>query len=167
MPQLQQQEQLVGQLLEGVVETPKQRSRRLADEKANNQLRQNRRTASHKLSRLILFSLLKETGRCTCARCNKDLTEDSFSIDHMENWLDSEDPRSTFFDIKNIDFSCKLCNTSHNRGKFGIRVVEEKVWTVRKPLLHAYEVESLTPEPSPFTKQVTLFEKFLSLFYKS
>lgn len=127
-----------------IVETTAQRAKRLFDEKANDQLRQNRRTASHKLNRKIMFSLLVETGRGTCVRCECDLNEDTFSIDHMENWLNSEDPRGLFFDIKNIDFSCKLCNSFHNRGKFGTRdkpvVVPERTWSVRVPLLHKHEV---------------------------
>lgn len=130
---------------QNIEETPAEKTRRLFDEKANNQLRQNRRTASHKLNRKIMFSLLAETGRHTCVRCEGDLNEDTFSIDHMENWLDSQDPRGLFFDIKNVDFSCKICNSFHNRGKFGTRNKPvgdlEKVWLVRNPLLHRHEVK--------------------------
>lgn len=145
-----------------IVETAAQRAKRLFDEKANDQLRQNRRTASHKLNRKIMFSLLVETGRGTCVRCSCDLTEDTFSIDHMENWLNSEDPRGLFFDIKNIDFSCKVCNSFHNRGKFGTRdkpvVVPEKVWSVRVPLLHKHEINH-----EPVQTKIGLLERIKAL----
>lgn len=120
------------------VSSAKQESRRRALEKTKAQLGENPRTASHKLQRSIIFSLLRETGRDTCFRCKADLTEDSFSIDHAENWLDSEDPRGLFFDVKNIDFSCKLCNTANNRGIFrqggGRGPTSNEVLVVRKPL---------------------------------
>lgn len=113
----------------------------------NSQLEEDRRTASHKLSRLITYSLLVETDRHTCCRCNKPLSADTFSIDHMENWLNSKSPRQLFFDIKNIDFSCKTCNSSHNRGKFGTRNNEAALRamsepkTPRKPLINLEEKE--------------------------
>jgi len=152
------------ELQQNIEETTAQKNKRLSDEKANNQLRQNRRTASHQLNRNITFSLLIETGRHTCCRCSKDLTAETFSIDHMENWLDSRDPRGLFFDVKNIDFSCKSCNSFYNRGKFGTRDIAKDdpqfIGIVRKPL---FTLEDLKAEEKPQTTKISLLQKIKDL----
>lgn len=95
------------------------RQRHLA--KQSSQLGLNPRTASHRLNRTIFHSLLKETGRDSCVRCGASLSADTFSIEHIKEWLDSEDPIETFFDLNNIDFACKLCNIKFNRGRGDFR----------------------------------------------
>lgn len=66
-------------------------------------------TACHKLRMDILFNFVKISGK-KCYRCNKELTRDTFSIDHIINWLNSEDPKGLFFNLDNITFSHKSCN---------------------------------------------------------
>ena len=39
------------------------------------------------------------------------MTEDNFSIEHIEDWEYSETPIELFFDLDNISFSHKLCNS--------------------------------------------------------
>jgi hypothetical protein len=110
-----------------------------ANKKTEEQLGIKYRTASHRLERKIFFSLLLETGRDTCFRCGKPLTEHTYSLDHMENWLNSRDPKGLFYDIKNIDFSCKPCNKRGSREVFtgGKTIIAspEVVLKSRKPLL--------------------------------
>lgn len=148
-------------------ETPREKSRRIAGEKVRFQLQEESRTASHKLTRKIFFSLLYETGRDTCCRCNVTLTEHTYSIDHMENWLDSQDPRGLFFDIKNIDFSCKKCNTSNNRGLFkkgGGRLKEEQPpvpLMARKPLSASHATQAIPAKKSSIGR---VFSKIKRIF---
>jgi DNA phosphorothioation-dependent restriction protein DptG len=68
-------------------------------------------TASHKLRKLILFSLIVELGRNKCFQCQEEIKEVStLSIEHKEPWLDSESPKEKFFDLENIAFSHISCN---------------------------------------------------------
>lgn len=81
----------------------------------NQQLGMNRRTASHRLNLMILVSLLYETGRCTCLRCGVPLATDNVSVEHIEEWLDSNDPVDRFFSLENIEFVCRSCNSVYHR----------------------------------------------------
>ena len=90
-------------------------------DKAESQLKMNPRTASHKLNRNIVISLLAETNRDKCLRCADTLTHDSWSVEHLEEWLDSDNPINNFFRLDNIGFVCKTCNSTYNRGRFDIR----------------------------------------------
>ena len=83
--------------------------------KKQNQLGMNPSTASHRLVKDILFQFIKEAN-IPCYRCGLDLTRESFSIEHKEPWLDSEDPRKMFFDLNNISFSHKSCNYEVRRS---------------------------------------------------
>ena len=70
-------------------------------------------TACHRLRKLILFNLVKETGRAVCFRCKQEIiSSDDLSIDHMEVWLDSNKPIEKFFDYSNIAYSHGSCNTA-------------------------------------------------------
>jgi hypothetical protein len=70
-------------------------------------------TASYKLKKSIMFSLLKELNRNWCYRCSGLIeTEDTLSVEHKEPWLDSENPKGLFFDLDNISFSHLSCNIS-------------------------------------------------------
>lgn len=88
-----------------------------SSERQHQQLGLNTRTASHKLNKMILVSLLYETGRCTCLRCNTPLATDNVSIEHVEEWLDASDPVERFFNLDNIEFVCKSCNSIYHRTK--------------------------------------------------
>lgn len=89
--------------------------------KAEQQLGIKPRTARHQLNRDITYHLLLETGRNYCLRCSTPLTKDNWSVEHVKDWLDSENPIDTFFDIKNIAFVCKICNSTYNRGRVDVR----------------------------------------------
>lgn len=83
--------------------------------KKQNQLGMNPSTASHRLVKDILYSLIVETGRNTCYKCGKPMCRKTFSIEHITPWLDSEDPAKLFFDLQNISFSHKSCNYESRR----------------------------------------------------
>jgi len=75
-------------------------------------------TASGKLRKAILFSLLQETKKDICYRCNKkiDIIEE-LSIEHMESWELAKDPIKAFYDLKNISFSHLHCNSGAAKRK--------------------------------------------------
>lgn len=74
-------------------------------------------TASNRLVKDILFSLIVETGKNCCFHCSMPMTREDFSIEHKTPWLDSEDPKQMFFDLNNISFSHHSCNVSLARKK--------------------------------------------------
>lgn len=68
-------------------------------------------TASAKLRKSILFSLLKETGKNICYQCGRVIeNEDELSIEHKVPYLDSDNPKELFFSLDNIAFSHLRCN---------------------------------------------------------
>lgn len=64
------------------------------------------------LTRDIMFSLLHDIK---CFRCREDMTRETFSVDHKEPWLHSEDPAKNYFDMSNISFSHRKCNSAAAR----------------------------------------------------
>jgi len=75
-------------------------------------------TASNRLRKMILFSLIQELHRNICFRCSKPIENiDDFSIEHKIAWLDSENPIGLFFDLNNISFSHMSCNSGAGRRK--------------------------------------------------
>ena len=102
-------------------------------------------TASAKLKRLIMFSLIQETGRDICFVCNKPIEkEDDFSIEHMLPW-ESRDV-DLFWDLNNIAFSHKKCNRPHRHTNVGpsLRIVgpEGTSWCYRCKDFHPVEMFS-------------------------
>lgn len=88
----------------------------MRNNKKNEQLGMPFGTASARLRKSILFSLLKETNKNICFQCGKPIElEDELSIEHKVPWLDSDNPKDRFFDISNIAFSHLSCNVSAAR----------------------------------------------------
>lgn len=79
-------------------------------EKKTQQLGMNPATASNRLVKDLLFTMLRDLGLDRCYHCSAQLDRDTFSIEHKIPWLDSEDPLTLFFDLHNIAFSHKSCN---------------------------------------------------------
>lgn len=70
----------------------------------------NPSTASGRLVKDLLFDFAIKAGH-KCYRCGKELTRDTFSIEHKESWLHSENPLKVYFDIDNIAYSHLKCNS--------------------------------------------------------
>ena len=66
-------------------------------DKKSSQLGMHVSTASNRLVKDILWSLIKETNRDTCCKCGKAMKRDDFSIEHLTPWLHSENPLTLFF----------------------------------------------------------------------
>jgi len=80
------------------------------------QLGMNPSTASGRLVKDTLFRLAIETGH-KCFQCGGELERDTFSVEHKTPWLDSDNPRETFFDQGNIAFSHIGCNVGARRSE--------------------------------------------------
>lgn len=85
-----------------------------ANEKKKKQLGMAIGTASHRLRMDLLWAFIERSG-ARCHRCDQEMSRDTFSIDHKDNWLDSDAPLERFFDLDNIGFSHFSCNYSAAR----------------------------------------------------
>lgn len=83
--------------------------------KKQDQLGMNPSTAQHRLVKDILYKLVVATNQNDCFICGSPMSRDTFSIEHKEAWLDSEDPVKNFFDLENISFSHLACNVAAAR----------------------------------------------------
>lgn len=68
--------------------------------------------ASYRLLRRILYGMLIELNRTKCYRCkNEIMSVNDLSVEHKKAWQSSENPLEMFFDLSNISFSHKSCNS--------------------------------------------------------
>ena len=68
-------------------------------------------TASNRLRKSILFSLVQQIGLDKCFRCGQKIEyERDLSIEHKKPWQSDADPVQSFFDLDNIAFSHLKCN---------------------------------------------------------
>ena len=75
----------------------------------------NPSTASGRLVKDILWSLIIKTHQDTCCKCGNKMTRETFSIEHKIPWLDSENPVELYFNLENISFSHLSCNIADAR----------------------------------------------------
>ena len=94
-------------------------------------------TASNRLRKQVMFSLLQDLGRDVCFQCGERIENaESLSMEHKEPWLNSDNPIGTFFDLTNIAFSHFKCNSGAGakikgqRSKHGTRQSYER-WGCR------------------------------------
>ena len=80
-------------------------------EKAERVLGVNAGTARNRLVKDTLFRLAVAAGH-KCYRCGGELDRQTFSIEHITPWLNSDDPVRLFYDQDNITFSHLSCNSS-------------------------------------------------------
>ena len=74
-------------------------------------------TASNKLKKEILFSLLEKYNENYCFQCKQKIeSSDVLSIEHKIPYLDSDKPKELFFDLNNIAFSHLTCNVGAKRN---------------------------------------------------
>lgn len=78
--------------------------------KKNKQLGMNHSTASNRLVKDLLWSYIVKEEQNFCYHCNEEMDRESFSIEHKIPWLDSEEPKTLFFELENISFSHLSCN---------------------------------------------------------
>ena len=115
---------------------------RMSKEKKAEQLGMNPSTASGRLLKDLLFKFAIDAGH-VCYQCGEELTRDTFSIEHIEPWLDSEDPKGLFFDLSNIAFSHLKCNVSAGRRN---RLSDEEKKARQKVHNENWHKSNYTPE---------------------
>ena len=81
------------------------------------QLGMNPSTASGRLIKDILWDFIVKLQKDSCYRCNTKMSRDTFSIEHKENWLHSDNPLELYFSLDNISFSHKSCNYASSRNQ--------------------------------------------------
>jgi len=97
--------------------------------KAKQQLGIDPGTASNRLRKALLFQFVRLAREDVCHQCGKKIRSlDEFSIEHMEPWLDSDDPKEKFFDLDNIAFSHLGCNIAAKRNPNKIEWPIGKAW---------------------------------------
>lgn len=84
------------------------KGRQVMSNKKKEQLGMNPSTASGRLVKDLLWHHV--ASKQTCHHCKESMTREDFSIEHIEPWLDSEDPLGLYFDMDNVAFSHHSCN---------------------------------------------------------
>lgn len=84
-------------------------------QKKASQLGMNPSTASGRLIKDLLWNFVETTGNNKCHICGKVMTRDTFSVEHIVPWLDSDNPVDTFFDVDNVAYSHLKCNIGSAR----------------------------------------------------
>lgn len=85
----------------------------------SDQLGMSFSAASHRLRRRAMWALLEELGRTDCYRCGGAMDADSYSVDHIEDWLYVD--AALFWDMGNLAYSHKACNSGARRVGFSQR----------------------------------------------
>ncbi|NYT26392.1 hypothetical protein H0A73_22625 [Alcaligenaceae bacterium] len=75
----------------------------------------NPSTASHRLVKDLLWNFIVASGLDACCKCGEKMTRNTFSIEHIIPWIDSEDPAGNYFSLGNIAYSHLICNVSDAR----------------------------------------------------
>ena len=96
--------------------------------KKTEQLGMNPSTAAGRLIRDILFKYISKVGDNICYRCSKSLTRETFSIEHKEPWLDSPNPTELYWDLENISFSHKECNSAAGKRTNKVHTPPGQSW---------------------------------------
>lgn len=72
-------------------------------------------TAQARLRKAIMWDMIVQLKQDSCCKCGEAMTLDTYSVEHLTPWLNSEDPVGLFYDIGNIGFSHLLCNIEARR----------------------------------------------------
>ena len=68
-------------------------------------------TATARLRKRVLFSLVCRLGENKCYQCGEEICSvEELSMEHKEPWLQANSPVESFFDLNNIAFSHLRCN---------------------------------------------------------
>lgn len=84
-------------------------------DKKTKQLGMNPSTASGRLVKDLLWNFIETTGQDACCKCGEPMSRETFSIEHVTPWLDSDNPVELYFDLENISYSHRLCNITDVR----------------------------------------------------
>jgi len=98
-----------------------------SNEKKNATLGMSHGTASNRLRKNIMFSLLYRLGENVCYRCRATISSvEELSVEHIEPWEGIS--AALFWDLNNISFSHMRCNRPHRLGSSKIQTPEGTAW---------------------------------------
>ncbi len=100
-------------------------------------------TAANRLRKTLLFHLVCKLNLNNCHQCKEKIkTEEEFSIEHKEPYLNSENPVEKYFDMNNIAFSHHKCNigarSSSRKPKHGTATMYGAPYKCRCDLCREY-----------------------------
>jgi hypothetical protein len=84
-------------------------------DKKKMQLGMNPSTAANRLVKDLLWFFIFQNDQDNCCKCGEPMSRETFSIEHLQPWLDSSDPVKMYFDLSNIGFSHLRCNVEDRR----------------------------------------------------
>lgn len=99
-------------------------------------------SARNKLTRMLLFKMVVDTGQDICFQCGENIEDvRSLSIEHKEPWLGEDDAVDMFFDLENVTFSHLSCNSAAARRPHKIyespqasnRAYKKRRWLKKTP----------------------------------
>ncbi len=94
-------------------------------EEKSRQLGEAITTASHRLSRMVMFNLFRRLGEDICIRCGKQIERfEEFSLDHRKPWLHVSP--ELFWNLENIGAAHKKCNSGARRSRPRKKIGREK-----------------------------------------
>lgn len=100
---------MLPEVSQSILEQTKKRER-----SETNQLGINYSTAMNRLRVKIMYYLAYKCNMLDCYRCGKYIeSSEQLSVEHKKPWLYND--TSLFWDLENIAFSHKLCNTGNKR----------------------------------------------------
>lgn len=112
-------------------------------EEMERQLGMNPSTAHGALRKMVLFKLVKMLELDVCFHCQEKIVDiKDLSIEHKEPWLHTENPIETFFDLDNISFSHRGCNSAAGRRpnkKYESREDYKKAMREKEKLNRVYD----------------------------
>jgi hypothetical protein len=85
--------------------------------KIEQQLGMKYAQAQRKLDKELLYEFAKRLGLLTCPHCHQEIQRQDFSIDHKTPWLDTDNPQELFYDLSNITFVHRACNSARARRR--------------------------------------------------
>ncbi len=66
----------------------------------------------NRLSRIIQFDMLQRFNLDTCYRCGRKIERvEELSVEHKQPWRSAADPKASFFDLDNVAWSHRRCNS--------------------------------------------------------
>ena len=88
--------------------------------KKEQQLGMHPSTAYGRLRKNLMFNMVQLLEMDWCFQCGAQIeAKEELSVEHMVPWQNSEDPLGLFFDMANITFSHKDCNSKAARKPKG------------------------------------------------
>ena len=86
-------------------------------------------TASGRLRKILLFDAIGRLNERNCYRCGEFIEKlEDFSIEHKNSWMNSNDPKESFYSLENISYSHLICNVTSGTRPHKIYNTSTEKW---------------------------------------